>query len=107
MLYITISPTLVIFLVLQAYIKPFKNGLVNILDCWLIMNLTFLYLITWYFTLENRPAITIFFISSVFQTLLTFFIVIDILVTGKVNTFKEWIEYRCEKVLLWRKNMSF
>ena len=110
MLYITISPMLVIFLVFQAYIKPFKNMLVNILDCWLMMNLTFLYLTTWYFALENRPAIIkLFFISSVFLTFLTFSFVIVyhvILVTGKVNTLKEWIEYKYEKVLLWQKNVS-
>ena len=37
MFYITIHPILVIFLVFQAYIKPFKNKLVNILDCWLMI----------------------------------------------------------------------
>ena len=101
-IYITTSPMLVIFLLLQAYIKPFKNTLINILDCWLMMNLTFLYLTTWYFILENKSVIAnLFCISSVILTLITFIIVIVyhvVMVTGKVNILKEWIEYKYEKV---------
>ena len=108
-LYIIISPMLVIFLVLQAYIKPFKNTLVNILNCWLMMNLTFLYLTTWYFILENKSGIAnLFCISSVILTLITFIIVIVyhvVMVTGKVNILKEWIENKYEKVHLWRINV--
>ena len=108
-LYITTSPMLVIFLVLQAYIKPFKNTLVNILDCWLMMNLAFLYLTTWYFILEDKSGIVqLFCISSVFLTIVTFIIVIVyhvVLVTGKGNTLKEWIEYKSEKVHRWRIKM--
>ena len=93
---------LVIFLLLQAYIKPFKNTLINILDCWLMMNLTFLYLTTWYFILENKSVIAnLFCISFVILTLITFIIVIVyhvVMVTGKVNILKEWIEYKYEKV---------
>ena len=105
-LYITTSPMLVIFLVLQAYIKPFKNTLVNVLDCWLMMNLTFIYLTTWYFINEEKSGIAkLFGISSVFLTFITFIIVIVyhvVLVTGKVNTLKEWIKYKYEKICRWR-----
>ena len=105
-LYITTSPMLVIFLVFQAYIKPFKNKLVNILDSWLMMNLTFFYLTTLYFILEDKSAIVqLFCISSVILTLVTFIIVIVyrvVLVTGKVNTLKGWIEYNYEKFCFWR-----
>ena len=108
-IYITTSPMLVIFLVLQAYIKPFKNTLVNILDCWLMMNFTFLYLTTWYFILEDKSGIAqLFCISSVILTLVTFIIVIVyhiVLVTGKVNTLKGWIEDKYEKVCCWRIKM--
>ena len=107
--YITTSSMLVIFLVFQAYIKPFKNTLVNILDCWLMMNLTFIYLTTWYFILGEKSGIVkLFCISSVFLTFVTFIIVIVyhvVLVTGKVNTLKEWIEDKYEKVHLWRINV--
>ena len=108
-LYITTSPMLVIFLVLQAYIKPFKNTLVNVLDCWLMINLTFIYLTTWYFILGEKSGIVkLFCISSVFLTFVTFIIVIVyhvVLVTGKVNILKEWIENKYEKVHLWRINV--
>ena len=104
-LYITTSPMLVIFLVLQAYIKPFKNTLVNILDCWLMMNLTFLYLTTWYLILKQKSGIGMHFcIFSVFLTFITFIIVMVyhvVLVTGKVSTLKEWIKNKYEKVHHW------
>ena len=104
-IYSTTSPMLVIFLLIQAYIKPFKNTLVNILDCWLMMNLIFLYLTTWYFILEEKSGIgKLFCISSVFLTFITFIIVIVyhvVLVTGNVNTLKEWIGDKYEKICHW------
>ena len=105
-IYITTSPMLVIFLVLQAYIKPFKNTLINILDSWLMMNLTFIYLTTWYFVREEKTGKGIYFcFFSIFLTFITFIIIIVyhvVFLTGKVSILKEWIENKYEKVHRWR-----
>ena len=37
----TAKPLIVLFLLLQAYFKPFKNALVNSLDCSMMFNLIF------------------------------------------------------------------
>ena len=44
---------LVIFLVIQAYIKPFRSKLINLLDSGLVMNLSLIYLTYWYFFYTN------------------------------------------------------
>ena len=47
-IFVAISLMLVIFLVFQTYIKPFKNKLVNYLDSGLVINLTIINLFSWY-----------------------------------------------------------
>ena len=40
---------LVIFLVIQTYIKPFRSKLINFLDSGLVMNITLIYIICYHF----------------------------------------------------------
>ena len=111
-LYFTTSPMLVAFLLMQAYIKPFKNKLVHILDSWMMINLTFHYLTNWYFLLKkNLLAQKLFTVTSVFLTFVTLMIVITYHVLwamGKVYYIKRWIENKWEKVcLFYIKLLSF
>ena len=109
-LYFTTSPMLVAFLLLQTYIKPFKNKLVNILDSWMMINLTFHYLTNWYFLLKkNLLAQKFFNVTSVFLTFVTLLIVITYHVLwamGKLYYIKRWIENKWEKVHLFYIKVS-
>lgn len=40
---------LVNFIVVQAYVKPFKNALINVLDLWLMVNFAVATITVWYF----------------------------------------------------------
>ena len=109
-IYFTTSPMLVVFLLLQVYIKPFKNKLVYMLDSWMMINLTFHYLTNWYFLLkENLLTQKIFSVTSVFLTFVTLLIVITYHVLwamGKVYHIKRWIENKWEKVYLFYIKLS-
>ena len=110
-LFVTTNPMLLVYIFFQAYIKPFKNKLVHILDCWLMMNLAFLYLTTWYFVLKKELlAIIIFNVAFVFMTLVTFIVVIIyhiLWVMGKEYCVKRWFQYKYEKFSQWYIKVSF
>ena len=107
---ISISLMLVIFLVFQTYTKPFKSKLVNLLDSGLVMNITFIYLTSWYFI--HKKAILIMKIigfTSSFLTVMTLMAIIAyhvLWVTGKLNILKRWFDYKCEKFHLWYMKVS-
>ena len=107
---VAISLMLVIFLVFQTYIKPFKNKLVNLLDIGLVMNITFIYLTSWYFIhKENLLIMKIICFSSVSLTFMTLVMVIlyhVLWVIGKLNIVKSWFDYKCEKFRLWYIKVS-
>ena len=109
-LYFATSPMLVAFLLLQVYIKPFKNKLVHILDSWMMINLTFHYLTNWYFLLKkNLLTQKMFSATSVLLTFVTLLIVITyhvLWVMGKVYYIKRLIEKNCEKVRLFYIKVS-
>ena len=110
-LFVTTNPMLLVYIFFQAYIKPFKNKLVHILDCWLMMNLAFLYLTTWYFVLKKELlAIIIFNVAFVFMTLVTFIVIIIyhiLWVMGKEYCVKQWFQYKYEKFCQWYIKFSF
>ena len=102
---VTTNLMLVIFLVIQAYIKPFRSKLINLLDSGLVMNITLIYLTYWYFFQKKDPLmIKIISFSSVFVTFVTLVLVIVyhvLWVCRKVNIVKRWLERKYEKLHLW------
>ena len=62
------SPIIVIFVVLQAYIKPFKNKFLNILDILVMLNLILIYLIGLYF-IVNLTTTDIWIYHEIIVTL--------------------------------------
>ena len=58
-LYLACTPILVFFVIVQAYIKPFKTDFLNIMDTWIMFNITFLYTTTWYYIISKDIEITI------------------------------------------------
>ena len=109
-LLVTTNLMLVIFLVFQAYIKPFRSKLINLLDSGLVMNITLIYLTYWYFFQKKNPLmIKIISFSSVFLTFVTLVMVIVyhvLWVCKKLNIVKRWLESKCEKFHLWYMKVS-
>ena len=100
---------LVIFLVFQAYIKPFRSKLINLLDSGLVMNITFTYLTYYYYFYKESLIIKIICFFSVFVTFVTLVMVIVyhvLWVCRKLNIVKRWFESKCEKPRLWYTKVS-
>ena len=55
-IYVIATPIMTLFLLLQAYFKPFKNTLVSILDCSMLFNSIFLLTTTWFFLINHQDA---------------------------------------------------
>ena len=72
-----LSPLLATFLILQAYVKPFKSKWLNILDCWVMFILLFLFLTTWYYEGQGEFSISSVIIEvSVILFLMTFLVIL-------------------------------
>ena len=68
-IYIAIASILFLFIIGQAMFRPYKSNFINLLDCWLLFNLAFVYITTWYqkyleMTLYGIVAILLFLITS-------------------------------------------
>ena len=68
-LYISVAALLASFLIGQALFQPYKNKLINLLDCWLMFNLTLVYVTLSYVNLREA---TIFSVVAVLLVFLTF-----------------------------------
>ena len=102
-LFFSTNLMLVIFLVFQAYIKPFRSKLINLLDSGLVMNITLIYLTYYYLFSKDSLIIKIIYFSSVFVTFVTLVMVIVyhvLWVCRKLNIVKRWFESICEKCYL-------
>ena len=72
-----LSPLLTTFLILQAYVKPFKSKWLNILDCWIMFILLFLFLTTWYYEGQGEFSVSSVIIEvSVILFLITFLVIL-------------------------------
>ena len=69
-IYLASTPILILFVIGQAYFKPFKNNFINIMDIWLMYNITFIYATTWYYVITHQ--VDIFVTISVVGVLLVF-----------------------------------
>ena len=57
--YLVTTPILMLFFVGQAFVKPFKNNFLNIMDTWLTFNITFLYTTTWFYVITHQIDIIV------------------------------------------------
>ena len=108
-LFFTTNLMLVIFLVIQAYIKPFRSKFINLLDSGLVMNITLIYLTYYYLFYKDTLIIKIICFSSVFLTFVTLVIVTVyhvLWVCRKLNIVKRWFESKCEKLRPWYMKVS-
>ena len=58
-IFLSSSPILMFFVIGQAYVKPFKNDFLNIMDIWLMFNITFLSTTTWYYVITHQLLIVV------------------------------------------------
>ena len=77
-IYVASTPIVILFVIGQAYVKPFKNGFLNIMDSWLMFIITFTYATTWYYLITHQLDVT--FTISVVSVLLVFINFLFILV---------------------------
>ena len=52
--YLAFTPIMILFVIGQAYVKPFKNNFINIMDIWLVYNITFVYATTWFCVITHQ-----------------------------------------------------
>ena len=95
---ITTASLLAAFLIGQALFRPFKTNILNLLDCWLMLNITLAYFTIWNnitFTFNVASAILTLGIIIVYHLLLAF---------GCVATISDRIEH-VKAVFLYRVSL--
>ena len=58
-IYLASSPIVILFVIWQAYVKPFKNNFINIMDIWLMYNISFIYATTWYYVIIHQIYVSV------------------------------------------------
>ena len=95
------TPILVIFTIIQAYIKPFKKKIINILDVIVMVDFTMIYVVGWYGTVVvNEPntqnaMLGFALFSNAFLSLLFLVVLIGhiLWVTGKLPLLKHLVRF--------------
>ena len=91
LIFVFTAPILVTFLVIQAFMNPFKNKLITYLDSWIMLILTFTYMTTWYYLQpgkyepHNSAIICVVAVLMVFLTAVIIFIGHILWVTGHLH----------------------
>ena len=84
-IYIAIASVLFLFIIGQAMFRPYKSNFINLLDCWLLFNLGFVYITTWY---QGYMEATVYSMVAVFLFFMTFFVVLVyhiLFITGQIT----------------------
>ena len=109
-IYIVFASILFFFIIGQAIFRPYKSNFINLLDCWLLFNLAFIYITTWYLgnievTYYSIVAILLFFITSF--VVLVYHI---LFITGQIKKVDRKVNDICTKIsryLSHKRNYSF
>ena len=83
--YIAIASALFFFIIGQAMFRPYKSNFINLLDCWLLFNLAFIYTTTWY---HGYMEVTVCIIIAILLFFITFFIILVyhvLFITGQLK----------------------
>ena len=84
-IYIAIASALFLIIIGQAMFRPYKSNFINLLDCWLLFNLAFIYTTTWYL---GHMEVTVYIITSIILFFMTFFIILVyhvLFITGQLK----------------------
>ena len=52
--YLAFTLIVILFVIGQAYVKPVKNNFINVMDIWLMYNITFVYATTWFYVITRQ-----------------------------------------------------
>ena len=94
-IYIVIASILVFFMFGQAILRPYKSKFINMLDCWLLFNLVYIY-----FTIQHLE-ITVYSILAIFLFFMTFFVVLVchlLFITGQLKRIERKVNDICTKI---------
>ena len=94
-IYIAIASILVFFIFGQAMFRPYKSKLINLLDCWLLFNLVYIY-----YTMQHLE-ITVYSIIAIFLFFMTFFVVLVyhlLFITGQLKRIERKVNDICTKI---------
>ena len=84
-IYITIASALFFVIIGQAIFRPYKSNFINLLDCWLLFNLVFIYTTTWYL---GHMKVTVYIIIAILLFFMTFFTILVyhiLFITGQLK----------------------
>ena len=84
-IYIAIASVLFLFIIGQAMFRPYKSNFINLLDCWLLFNLSFLYITTWYL---GHMEVTVYSMTTILLFFMTFCIILVyhiLFITGQLK----------------------
>ena len=91
LIFVLTTPLLVTFLIIQSFLKPFKNILITYIDSWIMFILTFTYITTWYYLQPgkyepyNSAIICVVAVLMVFLAAVIIFIGHILWVTGHLH----------------------
>ena len=97
-IYIVFASILFFFIIGQAMFRPYKSNFINLLDCWLLFNLIFVYITTWYM---GHMEVTIYSIVAIFLFFTTFFMVLlyhILFITKKVEKVERKVNDICTNI---------
>ena len=91
-----VLPIYFVFVTVQAYLRPFKNKIINILDLFVMVNYGMLLCTNWYFIISEGHLCTAAVFDGIFVyiLMLAFFIVVFyhiVLVTGQQTCFRGYV----------------
>ena len=87
-IYIAIASILFLLIIGQAVFRPYKSNFINLLDCWLLFNLAFVYITIWY---QRYLEMTLYGIVAILLFLITLFMILVyhiLFITGKLQKVK-------------------
>ena len=94
-IYIGIATILIFFIFAQAIFRPYKSKFINLLDCWLLFNLVYIYFTMQYLEITNYSIIAIFLF---FMTLFFVLVYHLLLITGQLKRIERKVNDICTKI---------
>ena len=96
--YIAIALLLFFFIIGQTVFRPYKSNFVNMLDCWLLFNLGFVYITTWYLRHMEATVYGIIAILLFFMTLFMVLVYHILFITGQLKKVQRIAHVICTRI---------
>ena len=97
-IYIAIALILFLFIIGQAMFRPFKSNFVNLLDCWLLFNLAFVYITIWYLKHMESAVYGMVAILLFFMTLFMVLVYHIMFITGQLKKVRRIVCVICTRI---------